>query len=215
MPIPQTMTLTSSAWVDALFDVLRAGDASEPLRSAAIDERLGEWTRLLTTAVVDACARTGWVAAAKGHRLNLLPKVGEEYLGLDVMAFDTLSAGAAAGETADGLPPSMCWPMPVAVFELENSRDDDRVAYSLWKVLCVRAALRVVFAYRGDWESGRALVQKLGRAVVEPMPVAERTTLVGESLVLLGSRGEGETFPHGFFKVWRLDRGVGAFRKVT
>jgi hypothetical protein len=103
----------------------------------------------------------------------------------------------------------------VAVFELENSRDDDRVAYSRWKVLCVRAPLRVVFAYRADWESGRALVPGLGEAVVVSMPLAERADFGGETLVLLGSRGEGETFPHGFFKVWRLDPGVGAFRKMA
>ena len=103
----------------------------------------------------------------------------------------------------------------MAVFELENSRDDDRVAYSLWKALCVRAPLRVVFAYRADWESGRALVPGLGEAVVVSMPLAERADFGGETLVLLGSRGEGETFPHGFFKVWRLDPGVGAFRKMA
>lgn len=32
--------------------------------------------------------------------------------------------------------------------ELENSRDSERIAYSLWKVLCVRAELRIVFCYR-------------------------------------------------------------------
>ena len=104
--------------------------------------------------------------------------------------------------------------MPVAVFELENSRDDDRVVYSLWKVLVARAPLRVVFAYRADWNSGRTPAQGLANAVVEPLPIPERESLDGDTLVLLGSRGEGETFPHGFFKVWRLDAGVGAFRKV-
>lgn len=202
------------AWVDAFFDVLGAADVAEPLKAAAIEERLGEWTRLLTAAVVDACTRTGWVAAARGHQLGLLPKVGEEYLGLDVMAFRMAQPGTAEAGGTEGQEP-IRWPMPVAVFELENSRDDDRVAYSVWKVLCVHASLRVVFAYRANWESGRALVQELGHAVVGSVPLAERTTLGGETLVLLGSRGEGETFPHGFFKVWQLVPDMGTFRKVT
>ena len=37
---------------------------------------------------------------------------------------------------------------PVAIFELENCGDEDRIAYSLWKLLCVKAELRVVFCYR-------------------------------------------------------------------
>lgn len=205
----------TASWLDAFFEVLGTRDVADPLKAAALDERLGEWTRLLTTAVVEASAKTGWVAAAKGHALRLLPKVGQEYLGLDVMAFRLPQADPEGAEGQDGPITSGRWPMPVAVFELENSRDDDRVAYSLWKVLVARAPLRVVFAYRADWGSGRTLVQGLAKAVIEPLPIPERERLDGDTLILLGSRGEGDTFPHGFFKVWRLDAGVGAFRKVT
>ena len=207
------MTPDTSAWLDAFFSALGACEVAESLKAASIDGRLSDWTRLLTTAVVQACEKTGWLAAAKGHRLELLPKVGQEYLGLDVMAFAPPPRGAAG----DGIDEAgACrWPVPVAVFELENSEDDDRVAYSLWKVLCVRAPLRVVFAYRPDWETGRTLVHDLGRAVVGPLPVIERAAIGGETLVLLGSRGEGETFPHGFFKVWRLDSGVAVFKKMS
>ena len=201
----------ATVWLDAFFNVLGACEVAEPLKAASIDERLSDWTRLLTTAVVRACEKMGWLAAAKGHRLALLPKVGQEYLGLDVMAFAPPGAPGNGVQEAG----SSRWPVPVAVFELENSEDDDRVAYSLWKVLCVRAPLRVVFAYRPDWEAGRALVHELGRAVVASLPVGERAAIGGETLVLLGSRGEGETFPHGFFKVWRLDSGVGAFKKTS
>jgi hypothetical protein len=209
------MARASELWVPAFFDEVRAPAWADPLRAAAAEAHLAQWTRLLTSVVVAACARAGWSAAAKGHMLQRLPQIGQEYLGIDVMAF---AASVEEPQPQDDerrprRPPP--WPFPVAVFELENSRDDDRVAYSLWKVLCVRAPLRVVFAYRGDWESGRALVHGLGEAVMESIPLSGRATLGGETLVLLGSRGEGETFPHGFFKIWQLDPGVGAFRKVS
>ena len=38
--------------------------------------------------------------------------------------------------------------LSLRVIELENSSREDMIAYSLWKVLCVRADLRVVFCYR-------------------------------------------------------------------
>jgi hypothetical protein len=202
------MAIASEIWVPAFFDQVRAPDSADALKTASANAQLAQWTRLLTSVVVNACAKVGWSAAAKGHALQRLPQVGQEYLGIDVMAF------AASVDDALGRRPTR-WPFPEAVFELENSRDDDRVAYSLWKVLSVRAPLRVVFAYRADWESGRTLVHGLGEAVVESMPISDRANLGGETLVLLGSRGEGETFPHGFFKVWRLDAGVGTFRKAS
>jgi len=209
------MANASEIWVPAFFDEVRAPDSADALKVASANAQLAQWTRLLTSVVVRACAKAGWVAAAKGHTLQRLPQVGQEYLGIDVMAFAALLEDAHLPvDEILGRRPTR-WPFPVAVFELENSRDDDRVAYSLWKVLSVRAPLRVVFAYRADWESGRALVHGLGAAVVESMPISDRANLGGETLVLLGSRGEGETFPHGFFKVWRLDAGAGAFRKVT
>lgn len=124
-----------SDWVPSFFNALEPREVAEPLREAASTGGLGEWTRLLTAAVVASCAQLKWPAAAKGHRLALLPQPQQEYLGIDVMAFPAA--------LADGGP---TWPFPLAVFELENQRE--RAAYSMWKVICVRAELRVVFAYR-------------------------------------------------------------------
>ncbi|MBI1914949.1 MAG: hypothetical protein HYS12_09470 [Planctomycetes bacterium] len=133
----------ASRWRDTFTAVLQTDDVATPLKQAALAERLTDWTKHLTSAVVQSCEALGWSAAAKGFTLDLLPQVGQEYLGIDVMAFEI--------PLRCGVP---CWLFPVAAFELENSRDDGRVAYSLWKVLCVRAGLRVVFAYRDDWGTG-------------------------------------------------------------
>ena len=37
-------------------------------------------------------------------------------------------------------------------------------------------------------------------------------TLVGETLLIVGSRAEESTFPYGFFKDWVLDKNTGHFR---
>lgn len=207
------MTDVAERWRGAFDTALRQREVAGPLKEAALAERLRDWTTLLTGVVVESCKAAGWVAAAKGFALECLPQQGQEYLGLDVMAFD--DGGPDGVSAPDGTmlaPPG--WRFPVAVFELENSRSDARVAYSLWKTLCVRAPLRVVFAYRPDWESGIALVQHLGTDVIRAMTIEERSAVGGETLIVLGSRGEGETFPHGYFKMWRLNINTGRFDKL-
>jgi hypothetical protein len=120
-----------------------------------------------------------------------------EYLTLDVMAF---------------APASACgWSFPVAVAELENSPDEKRIAYSLWKVLCVRSDLRIVFCYRRSFADAPKLVSYLGRVVVKALPVEDRMSLKGETCVVVGSRNDSATFPYGFFKWWQLDNNTGNF----
>jgi len=117
-----------------------------------------------------------------------------EYLSLDVTAF-----GLSIGR----------WPFPVAVFELENSRHDDQIAYSMWTVVTVRAHLRIVFCYRSKAELGVRLVRYLEDTVIEPQNVSKRTGLGGETFVVVGGRDEASTFPYGFFKRWKLDLNTG------
>ena len=97
----------------------------------------------------------GMESAAKGHRSSLLPIPMQEYLSLDVVAFEP-----ALPSTAD-----RPWRFPMAVLELENSPSDDRVAYSPWKVLCIRTQLPVVFCYRPDAAQGSKLMRRLSSEV--------------------------------------------------
>ena len=121
-------------------------------------------------------------------------------MGIDVMAFAENSVGR--------------WPLPVAAFELENHVKDDRVAYSLWKVLCLQIGLRVVFAYRPDWERSRQLVSAVGGDVIGALQSEQRSALGGQTVMVVGNRGEGETFPWGYFKFWMLDTNLGRFEKI-
>ena len=189
-------------WIAQFMQEVDRPETAGALKTAATTANLGEWTRLLTAAVVAGCTQLGWPTAAKGHKLERLPKPGQEYLGIDVMAFppQTDESGPA-------------WPFPLAVFELENQRE--RAAYSLWKVICVRAELRVVFAYRNDWTQVQELVRSLKREVIDGYSIEQRQTLDDRTLLITGSRGEGETFPYGYFKVWRLNPNIGTFERFT
>jgi hypothetical protein len=193
-------TRLPDVWYTTFLDTLQRHEASRPLKEAAAAGILSAWTQALTGIVVAVCQQMGWQAAARWHHVNVLPVSRSEYLALDAVAFQA--------------PPRVVWPFPVAVFELENSSQDDKVAYSLWKVLCVRAPLRVVFCYRDDVAAGVALVRRLETTVVGSLPIEERIALTGETLLVVGSRAEESTFPYGFFKDWNLDKNTGCFSRI-
>ena len=184
-------------WQSAFYETVNQPEIAGPLRDASLQADYRAWTTALTAVVVATCVAVGWRASAKGHRAELLPVSRGEYLGLDAMAF-------AGGEGR--------WRFPTAVFELENSATDDVVAYSLWKVLSVRADLRVVFCYRPSPQDGPALVRLLKNEVVKAMGIEGRVALGGETLLVVGRRDNAATFPHGFFKWWKLDANTGSFR---
>jgi hypothetical protein len=196
------MSAAVASWLTSFTNSLQSRDVAMSLRQAAQASNLREWTRLLTSAVVLSCNKLDWPTAARGHRLIHLPQPGQEYLGMDVMAF---RPHPDVG--------SVIWPFPIAVFELENAKR--REGYSLWKVICVRAELRVVFSYRNDWNQVQALVQSLKRDVIDGYSIPVRQALGDGILLVTGSRGEGETFPYGYFKIWRLNPNTGSFERIT
>jgi hypothetical protein len=194
----ETRSLTDR-WRHRLFRILETTDSGGPLKEAALAGKLGDWTKHLTGSVVAACGAMGWRAAAKGHLGDVLPVARNEYLSLDVVAFP--ESGVR-------------WTFPVAVFELENGKDD-AVGYPLWKVLCVRTAPRGVFAYRRDVEEGAVLVGRLTDSLIGGLTIAERLAITtGETSLIIGNRGGADTFPYGYFKAWTLDTNTGRFDRV-
>ncbi|NLX39270.1 MAG: hypothetical protein GXY73_07145 [Methanothrix sp.] len=187
------MTL-SDDWRAAFLESVRRYEKASLLREASVEERLADWTRYLTDVVVETCASFGWTASAKGHKHQILPVSRSEYLTLDVVAF----------------PGGGGWRFPAAVMELENSKKNDKIAYSLWKVLCTRADLRIVFCYRRRSGQGPQLIEDL-LEVVAGLGLEGRMNLDGETLIAMGSREDSDQFPYGFFKWWRLDGNTGRF----
>jgi hypothetical protein len=184
------------AWRDCFMRVVQGRELAGQLQAAS---RLGKraWTTAMTAAIIAACGEMGWQASAQGHKGAALPQSRSEYLNIDVMTF---------------VPGAQRWLFPTAVMELENQQDDDYIAYNLWKLLCVRADLRVVYCYRPEAEQGRALMNVLSHEVVGAMTTQQRMTLVGETVLVVGSQAATETFPYGFFKWWRLEKNVGRIR---
>ncbi len=195
------MTGLAALWVPRFYATLGEDHGvADTLREASLRADLIRWTTSLTGVVVRSFEGIGLSAAAKGFPCAVLPVKRNEYLGQDVMVFQRGESG---------------WRFPVAVCELENAGRDQAVAYSLWKVLCVRCALRVVFCYRPEAEAGSPLVTRLSTKVVNAMPISDRTSLSGETLIVMGSRNEASTFPYGFFHLWKLNVNTGWFERFA
>jgi hypothetical protein len=184
---------------DAVIDTLRDGEVAARFKQAATDALLEPWTTALTEVVVRSCEALGLSASGKGHKLDLLPVARSEYLGLDVTAF---SEGHGR------------WRFAALVAELENSRREDLIAYSLWKVLSVRAGMRVVFCYREESASIPSLLRHLQQEVVQAMGIVSRSSLDGDTLVVCGTRDAVNTFPHGYFAWWGLNKNTGSFERM-
>ena len=191
------MAVDAQNWARSLYAVLD-GDrtVAAVLRHASVAGDLTRWTQALTGVVAQSLSGLRLAVAAKGHRCTALPVEREEYLALDVAAFP--DAGSA-------------WHFPVAVCELENSARDEVVAYALWKVLCIRHALRVVFCYRSARTHAPRLIASLSDNVVGRIALPDRERLSADTLVFVGSRSESDTFPYGFFQAWCLNRNLGRF----
>jgi hypothetical protein len=191
------MAALARQWLDEFWPVVSARERADRLREAALGNRLDAWTSAATEVVVATSRVLGWDAVAKGSPSSVHPEVREKFVTIDVTAF---------ARTAD-----YPWPFPIAAFELKNSRRDDRVAYSLWKVLCLRAPLRMVFAYRPDADKGVALVADVAVRVIGGMSISDRTSLQGETAIVIGNRSGGEQFPWGYFRTWILNTNTGRF----
>jgi hypothetical protein len=187
------------AWREAFFKEVQNHETTARLKESALGEKLADWTSALTSAVVSTCRQLGWQASAKAHKLELLPVQRSEYLGLDVVAFSDATKR---------------WRFPVGIMELENQLFDDAIGYSLWKVLCVRSDLRMVFCYRRTGKDASALLRYLHNEVVGAMDLPGRLKLEGQTVVVVGCRDEAGTFPYGFFKWWQLENNTGKFEQI-
>jgi hypothetical protein len=149
---------------------------------------------------VETCQTLGWTAVAKEQTADILPVSRQEYLGLDVTAFENSDRKTRVG-----------WRLPVAVFELENKEDNSTVAYSLWKVCVVRSSLRGVFCYRYHNKDILGLLQALSDSVMSEQAIGDEKAPL---LLVVGTRAKAETFPDGFFQPyywdtqWRKFRGL-------
>ena len=96
--------------------------------------------------------------------------------------------------------------LPSAIVELENSYDNDKIAYCLWKLACIRSPIRVLICYQKGKEAIASLVRHLEKVIWQG------GLLKGDSsdlLLIVGDGTKGEGYEWGdYFSIfeWRNDK---------
>lgn len=186
-------------WRSSFWQVIARAVHADGLRAAALSGDRTDWTTRMTTVVVETCEAQGWQCSAKGHKLQLLPVPRQEYLSLDAVAFAHKSRQ---------------WQFPIAVAELQNEAGDEYTAYCLWKLLCVRADLRLLLTYRPTGEECARLVTCLEKQLVAGLGYQRLTQLPGETVLAVAATDGLDSFPYGYFKWWQYDPHGGHFRAL-
>lgn len=183
----------------AFHTAVREQASSTALQAAAIERRMAAWTEVMTNVVVATCREMNWVCCAKWNPNKALPQVQKEYLTLDVTAFPSSRTG---------------WQLPIAAMELENNASKAKIAYCLWKICAVSVQFRCLFCYRETAEEYAALLAYLRDTVLRAFSSQERASLHGPLLLCVGTRADASSFPHGFFRWWRINLNTCSFEVI-
>jgi hypothetical protein len=123
-----------------------------------------------------------------------------EYLNIDAMYID--NAAYIPKNKYDRYDPFV---LPRAVVELENSDKLDKISYCLWKILCIRAPIRVLICYQRGADKIITLKQCLEDVIWQGSLMKESD---GDLLVIIGDdRLRDEASWEEYFSIfeWRSD----------
>ncbi len=136
------------------------------------------------------------------HRRTEKKEYSGEYMDIDAFFIDNAEYELIKKKSKEWDP----FVLPRAVVELENNFDVKRISYALWKILCIRAPIRVLICYQRG--SGKvATLKKQLEDVIWRGSLMKGTD--GDLLVIIGDENKDEESSYGdYFTVfeWRNDR---------
>ena len=104
-------------------------------------ERDSEWTDYMKT-VMESVAKGFDCYLAMTRKRPEDDEYSGEYLNIDVLFLSLDSYTDWDSDTWD--PPAL----PLVAVDLENNLDVGKITYCLWKILCIRAPLRILICYQ-------------------------------------------------------------------
>jgi len=163
-------------------------------------EEGGEWTSFIVSRVIGAVGEDfGCYVVSRGKQ-----KAGEsgEYLNIDALFLDESVAPILYNAKSEYDDPRI---LPKAAIEHENLYDPDKISYCLWKILCVRAVVRVLICYQKN-ESKVGELKRLLEKIIRAGELMEGED--GDLLVIIANEKNGGKPFEEYFSVfeWRNDR---------
>jgi len=123
-------------WLKQFFSVI---ESAYPKEKKWTDP---EWTEFMKKVMERVAKRMKcYVVQRRPHIKN----ESWEYLKIDAFFISNSDYERLNKKTKKGWDPFV---LPQTVIELENSNDKNKISYCLWKILCIRAPLRVLICYQ-------------------------------------------------------------------
>ena len=126
-----------------------------------------------------------------------------EYLNIDAFFIDNAEYDIIKEKADSEWDPFI---LPRAVVELENSYEVKKISYCLWKILCLRAPIRVLICYQRDTKGVTSLAKRL-EGIIWQGSLMKGTD--GDLLVIIGDDSAGDDASwREYFTIfeWRNDR---------
>lgn len=159
-----------------------------------------QWTEFLGR-VLDDVAKQINCYVERRRQKKKEDEDSSEYLGIDAVFIDDFEGNFM--EESDWNPVGL----PRAAVELENSYEQKRISYCLWKLLCVRAQIRVLICYQGNQINVNNLKERLEDLIWQGSLMKGTDA---DLLVIIGNEGvkDEKSAWSDYFSVyeWRNDR---------
>ena len=186
--------MNGELWLKYFEKVIESHRKQSPLGTSPKDS---EWTKFMGEVIDEVAKEMGCEVTRR--RPGDKDRSGE-YLNIDAFFVDK-----AAFENK---PPEYDpFVLPLAVVELENSDEVNKITYCLWKILCIRAPIRVLICYQSNNVKIKELRQQLER-VIQNGGLMKKDN--GDLLVIIGdeSKKEWKSYFDEFFSVfmWQNDK---------
>jgi hypothetical protein len=159
-----------------------------------------QWTEFIGR-MLDIVGQKMNCVVVRSRQKSTKEDLSGEYLDVDAIYLDKADYDLPIGIGDDEDP----FVLPAAVVELENSFDFNKIAYCAWKILCVRAPIRVLICYQKGVDAVTSLAKHLEDIIWH------RGLLKGDDgdfFVIIGNDKKGESDWEDYFSVfeWRSDR---------
>jgi len=168
--------MLKESWRKYFFKSLNSLEEPPPKDSAG-------WTAFMGTVLDKVAERMGCYVARR--------KRGDQYtgehLGIDAVFFEN-RAGKKLGYNKYGGDQLV---LPRVVVELENGYILDKIAYCLWKLLCIRSRLRVLICYQSNRQKIEALRRHLQDCIRKGGLLAKDIELI----ILVGNESADDEIP--------------------
>lgn len=141
-----------------------------------------EWTDFTERVMRVIAEKFGWKVMCNNKKDEKDPQRGE-YLSIDAMFLKTKEKNQKD-----------YWPqcLPEAVVEFENSYDNDKIKFCLWKILCIRSPLKVLICYKRNEDEVKNLFNTLKEFIEKGNLMDEGA---GNLLIIIGNEEAEDKTP--------------------